>query len=165
MSGSRLRSWEKTAVSAVEGHAVTRTKEGAAGLEYNIQACSSSLSTSGALFAENLPPPPKKKNCCEFWLLLDMWRKRNWLLHHDNAFVHVSLKTALLLTENNFTLVPQPPSSLDLALWVRLFPQNKLKPKGCRFNTTDRTQTESLAVLDGLQEKGFKRFFWFVKWL
>jgi hypothetical protein len=57
-------------------------------------------------------------------------------------------------------LIPHPPYSLDLAPRdFFLFPKMKLKLKGCRFDTIDKIQVESLVVLDTLTEKDFQEAF------
>jgi hypothetical protein len=35
------------------------------------------------------------------WKRLVLWRNHNWLLHHDNAATHTSLKTTEFVTNNN----------------------------------------------------------------
>jgi histone-lysine N-methyltransferase SETMAR len=45
----------------------------------------------------------------------ELWHNHNWLLHHDNAPVHMSLKTDEFLTNNNMVIVPHFPYSPDLA--------------------------------------------------
>jgi hypothetical protein len=45
----------------------------------------------------------------------ELWRQKNWLLHHDNAPSHTSLSTREFLTENNMTVVPH-------SLYFSLFP-------------------------------------------
>jgi hypothetical protein len=36
----------------------------------------------------------------------EIWRQKNWLLHHDNAPSHISFLTRKFLTKNNITVVP-----------------------------------------------------------
>jgi hypothetical protein len=65
----------------------------------------------------------------------ELWHNHNWLLHHDNALVHMSLKTTEFVT-NNMVTVPYPPYSLDLAPCdFALFPKLKMKLKGQHFET------------------------------
>ncbi|UYV82030.1 hypothetical protein LAZ67_21000503 [Cordylochernes scorpioides] len=45
----------------------------------------------------------------------DLWKNKNWLLHHDNAPAHTSLLVRDLLAKNNTLMMPQPPYSPDLA--------------------------------------------------
>jgi hypothetical protein len=45
----------------------------------------------------------------------ELWRNHNWLLHHDNAPVHTSLKSTQFVTNNNMVIVPHPPYSPNLA--------------------------------------------------
>ena len=47
--------------------------------------------------------------------LPEMWKNRNWLLHHDNAPAYTSLVVREFLTKNNVTTVPHPAYSPDLA--------------------------------------------------
>ncbi|UYV84446.1 hypothetical protein LAZ67_X002198 [Cordylochernes scorpioides] len=46
----------------------------------------------------------------------DLWKNKNWLLHHDNAPDHTSLLVRDFLAKNNTLMMPQPPYSPDLAL-------------------------------------------------
>ncbi|UYV79502.1 CLCN2 [Cordylochernes scorpioides] len=45
----------------------------------------------------------------------DLWKNKNWLLHHDNAPAHTSLLVRNFLAKNNTLMMPQPPYSPDLA--------------------------------------------------
>jgi hypothetical protein len=56
-------------------------------------------------------------------------------------------------------VIPHPQYSPDLALCDFLFPKIKLKLKGCRFDTIEEIQAESLRVLDSLTEKDFQEAF------
>jgi hypothetical protein len=42
-------------------------------------------------------------------LLTELWRHKNWLLHHDNAPSHTSLITGEFLTKDNKTLITTDP--------------------------------------------------------
>ncbi|UYV67517.1 hypothetical protein LAZ67_5001062 [Cordylochernes scorpioides] len=44
----------------------------------------------------------------------DLWKNKNWLLHHDNAPAHTSLLVRDFLAKNNILMMPQPPYSSDL---------------------------------------------------
>jgi transposase len=62
---------------------------------------------------------------------LELWHNHNWLLHHDNAPAHTSLKTTNFVTNNNIIIVLHPPYSPDLAPCdFTLFPKLKMKLKG-----------------------------------
>ncbi|UYV82794.1 hypothetical protein LAZ67_22000882 [Cordylochernes scorpioides] len=39
----------------------------------------------------------------------DLWKNKNWLLHHDNAPAHTSLLVRDFLAKNNTLMMPQPP--------------------------------------------------------
>ncbi|UYV76804.1 hypothetical protein LAZ67_14002066 [Cordylochernes scorpioides] len=45
----------------------------------------------------------------------DLWKNKDWLLHHDNAPAHTSLLVRDFLAKNNALMMPQPPYSPDLA--------------------------------------------------
>jgi hypothetical protein len=42
-------------------------------------------------------------------LLPELWRKENWLLHHDNAPLHTSFFHQGIFNPNNTTVVRHPP--------------------------------------------------------
>jgi histone-lysine N-methyltransferase SETMAR len=91
---------------------------------------------------------------------LALWRNHNWLLHHDNASVHTSLKTTKFVTNNNMVIVPHPPYSPELALCdFALHPKLKMKLKGRRFETVSDIQRESQAALDSIKENDFHAAF------
>ncbi|UYV72043.1 hypothetical protein LAZ67_9001628 [Cordylochernes scorpioides] len=63
----------------------------------------------------------------------DLWKNKNWLLHHDNAPAHTSLLVRDFLAKNNTQMMPQPPYSPDLAPCdFFLFPKLKRPMKGRR---------------------------------
>jgi hypothetical protein len=81
----------------------------------------------------------------------EFWCKYNWLLHHNNASAHTSLKTTKLVTNNNMAIIPHPSYLLGLAPCdFALFP--KLKLKGRSFQTVSDIQRDSQAVLDRIMK-------------
>ncbi|UYV76531.1 hypothetical protein LAZ67_14001018 [Cordylochernes scorpioides] len=61
----------------------------------------------------------------------DLWKNKNWLLHHDNAPAHTSLLVRDFLAKNNTLMMPQPPYSPELAPGdFFLFPKLKRPMKG-----------------------------------
>ncbi|UYV68865.1 hypothetical protein LAZ67_6001340 [Cordylochernes scorpioides] len=61
----------------------------------------------------------------------DLWKNKNWLLHHNNAPAHTSLLVRDFLAKNNILMMPQPPYSPDLAPCdFFLFPKLKRPMKG-----------------------------------
>ena len=44
----------------------------------------------------------------------EAWTNNTWLLQHDNALAHASLRIREFLTKHGTTVVPQPPYSPDL---------------------------------------------------
>ncbi|UYV83122.1 hypothetical protein LAZ67_22002308 [Cordylochernes scorpioides] len=74
----------------------------------------------------------------------DLWKNKNWLLHHDNAPAHTSLLVRDVLAKNNTLMMPQPPYSPDLAPCdFLLFPKLKRPMKGRRYATLDEIKTAS----------------------
>jgi transposase len=61
----------------------------------------------------------------------ELWRNNNWLLLHDKAPTHRTLKSTEFVTNNNVVIVPHPPYLPDLAQCnFALFPKLKIKLKG-----------------------------------
>jgi hypothetical protein len=54
----------------------------------------------------------------------ELWRQKNWLLHHNNAPSH----TSIFADKNNMTVIPHPPH-------FPLLPWLKTKLKDCRIET------------------------------
>jgi hypothetical protein len=50
-------------------------------------------------------------------LCLELWRQKNWLLHHDNTPSNTSFSTREFFTKNNMTVIPLCTllTSLDLS--------------------------------------------------
>jgi hypothetical protein len=58
----------------------------------------------------------------------ELWHNHNWLLHHDNAHMHMSRTTTEFVTNNNMVIIPHPLYSQDLAPCdFTLFPELKMK--------------------------------------
>lgn len=67
-----------------------------------------------------------------------MWADKSFVLHHDNAPAHTSLIVREFLAFTNFTAIPQPPYSPDLAPCdFFLFPKMKMRLKGRKFDTVE----------------------------
>jgi hypothetical protein len=45
----------------------------------------------------------------------ELWHNHSWLLHHDNAPAHASLKTTESVTNKSMLIIPHAPYSPDLA--------------------------------------------------
>jgi hypothetical protein len=59
-----------------------------------------------------------------------MWKNRNWLLHHDNAPAHTLLVVREFLTKNNVSTVLHPAYLPDLTPCdFYMFPKMKLRLK------------------------------------
>ena len=50
----------------------------------------------------------------------DLWKNKNWLLHHDNVPAHTSLLVREYLAKNNGIILTQTPYSPDLTPWLFL---------------------------------------------
>ena len=97
----------------------------------------------------------------------EMWKKRDWLLHHDNAPAHTSLIVREFPTKNNMTTVPHTAYSPDLAPCdFYVFPKMKLWLKGQRFVPIEEIQAESQQVLNTLTPADFSDCFqkWQNRW-
>ncbi|UYV78708.1 hypothetical protein LAZ67_16002504 [Cordylochernes scorpioides] len=78
----------------------------------------------------------------------DLWKNKNWPLHHDNAPAHTSLLVRDLLAKNNTLMMPQPPYFPDLfPCDFFLFPKLKRPMKGRRYATLDEIKTASTEEL------------------
>lgn len=56
-----------------------------------------------------------KRLCCRASCVRLELAKNTWILHHDNAPAHISLKVQPFLTSRNITMLYHPLYSLDLA--------------------------------------------------
>ncbi|UYV77670.1 hypothetical protein LAZ67_15001859 [Cordylochernes scorpioides] len=84
----------------------------------------------------------------------DLWKNKNWLLHHDNAPAHTPLLVRDFLAKNNTLMMPQPPYSPDLAPCdFFLFPKLKRPMKGRRYATLDEIKTASKEELKKIFKK------------
>ncbi|UYV61504.1 hypothetical protein LAZ67_1005082 [Cordylochernes scorpioides] len=102
------------------------------------------------------------RNLCEAIRLKhpDLWKNKNWLLHHDNAPAHTSLLVRDFLAKNNTLMMPQPPYSPDLAPCdFFLFPKLKRPMKGRRYATLDEIKTASKEELKKIFKNDFLKFF------
>ncbi|UYV79141.1 hypothetical protein LAZ67_17001224 [Cordylochernes scorpioides] len=86
----------------------------------------------------------------------DLWKNKNWLLHHDNAPAHTSLLVRDFLAKNNTLMMLQPPYSPDLAPCdFFLFPKLKRPMKGRRYATLDEIKTASKEELKKILKNDF----------
>ncbi|UYV78460.1 hypothetical protein LAZ67_16001476 [Cordylochernes scorpioides] len=97
----------------------------------------------------------------------DLWKNKNWLLHHDNALAHRSLLVSDFLAKNNTLMMPQPPYSPDLAPCdFFLFPKLKRPMKGRPYATLDEIKTASKEELKKILKNNFLKCFedWKNRW-
>ncbi|UYV74744.1 hypothetical protein LAZ67_12000768 [Cordylochernes scorpioides] len=89
----------------------------------------------------------------------DLWKNKNWLLHHDNAPAHTSLLVRDFLAKNNTLMMPQLPYSPDLAPCDFFsFPKLKRPMKGRRYATLDEIKTASKEELKKIKNDFLKCF-------
>ncbi|KAG5309963.1 MOS1T transposase, partial [Pseudoatta argentina] len=96
----------------------------------------------------------------------DLWKNKNWLLHHDNAPAYTSLLVRKFLAKNNTLMMPQPPYSPDLApCHFFLFPKLKRPMKGRRYATIEEIKTAS-KKLNKITKNDFLKCFedWKKRW-
>jgi len=68
----------------------------------------------------------------------ELWDRRQWILHHDNAPAHSALIVHEFLARNSITMLKRPPYSPDLAPCdFFLFPRCKLVLRGAAFGGCD----------------------------
>jgi len=90
----------------------------------------------------------------------EVWRNNTWMLHHDNAPAHASLLTREFLTKHGTAVVPQPLYSPDLApADFLLFPKLKSSLKGCRFQTVEDIEENSIRDLRAIPQNTFQDAF------
>ncbi|UYV84904.1 hypothetical protein LAZ67_X003942 [Cordylochernes scorpioides] len=90
----------------------------------------------------------------------NLWKNKNWLLHHDNAPAHTSLLVRDFLAKSNTLMMPQPPYSPDMAPCdFFLFPKLKRPMKGRRYATLDEIKTASKEELKKILKNDFLKCF------
>ncbi|UYV77838.1 hypothetical protein LAZ67_15002542 [Cordylochernes scorpioides] len=97
----------------------------------------------------------------------DLWKNKNWLLHHNKAPAHTLLLVRDFLAKNNTLMMPQPPYSSDLAPCdFFLFPKLKRPMKGRRYATLDEIKTASKEELKRFLKMIFLKCFedWKNRW-
>jgi hypothetical protein len=82
----------------------------------------------------------------------EIWREKNWLLHHDNVPPNTSFFTREFLTKRNVTVVSYPP-------YFSLLSRLKMKVKGHHFDIIEVIEAELPVVLNTLTEHDFQDVF------
>jgi hypothetical protein len=82
----------------------------------------------------------------------ELWRQKNWLLHHDNTQSHSYFFTREFLPKSNITVVPHPH-------YFSLFLRLKMKLNGRHFDTIEVMEADSQALLNILIEHDFEDAF------
>ncbi|UYV62475.1 hypothetical protein LAZ67_2000729 [Cordylochernes scorpioides] len=73
----------------------------------------------------------------------DLWKNKNWLLHHENAPAHTSLLVRDFLAKNNTLMIPQPPGDFELDNEPRGKPPQKFEDAELQaLLDEDSTQTQ-----------------------
>ena len=87
----------------------------------------------------------------------ELYKKKSWLLHHDNAPVHNALSIRDFLAKNNIAVLEQPPYSPDLAPCdFFLFPKLKGIMKGMRFQDIQAIKRAVTKELRAILKKSFQ---------
>jgi hypothetical protein len=84
-------------------------------------------------------------------LRTELWRQKNWLLHHNNALSHTSFLTREFFTKSNMTTIPHSPYSSDLAPCDLSVSRH--------FYALEVIEAKSLALLSTLTEHDFQDVF------
>ena len=98
---------------------------------------------------------------------MDLVRKNNWLLHHDNAPAHTSLVVREFLAKNSITLMEHPPYSPDLAPCdFYLFPKCKMLIRGKHFGAVEAIKKQTTNLLKSITKDDLQRCFqqWKKRW-
>ncbi|KMQ92061.1 histone-lysine n-methyltransferase setmar-like protein [Lasius niger] len=88
-----------------------------------------------------------------------------WILHHDNAPSHTSLRVREFLAKHNVATLPQPPYSPDLASPF-LFPRMERTLKRHHYGMVERVQAASMQCLKEIPVVDFQRAYqaWQKRW-
>ena len=87
----------------------------------------------------------------------ELYKKKSWLLHHDNAPVHNALSIREFLAKNNIAVLEQPPYSPDLAPCdFFLLPKLKGVMKGTRFPDVQAIKRAVTKELRAIPKKSFQ---------
>ena len=87
----------------------------------------------------------------------ELYEKKSWLLHHNNAPVHNALSIREFLAKNNIAVLEQPPYSPDLAPCdFFLFPKPKKVMKETRFPDVQAIKRAVTKELQAIPKKSFQ---------
>jgi transposase len=151
----------------MEEPTITKTKKGAAGLEFHKEHAHCFFDMKEIVHCKFVPPNTTVNSdfYCDVLRRLkenvrgkkqELRGNHNWFLHHNNAPAHMSLKTIQFVTNINMVIVPYPPYPPDLAPCdFAFFPKLKMKLKGQCFDIVSDIQRESQAVLASIKENDF----------
>jgi hypothetical protein len=90
----------------------------------------------------------------------ELWRRKNWLLLHDNVPAHRSVLVQVELAKQQVTVLTYPPHSPDLSPCDFIFfPQLKEKPRGHRFQSAEETVTATREAILDLPANIFQQWF------
>lgn len=118
----------------------------------------------GIVHKEFVPPGQCLLPICfeaaEGKFLTEIWRNKDWFVHHDNAPAHAAIRTRQFLAKNNMSVVSHALYSPDLVPCdVFMFSKIKSKLKGRRFDTSDEIQAKLQEVLKALISADFEECF------
>jgi len=97
----------------------------------------------------------------------EAWTNNTWMLHHDNAPAHAPLFIRAFLKKHETIVIPQTPSSPDLApAEFFLFLKLKSSLKVRRFQTVEEIEENSIRDLRAIPQNTFQDAFqyWKKRW-
>uniref|UniRef100_A0A3Q2XA19 Tc1-like transposase DDE domain-containing protein n=1 Tax=Hippocampus comes TaxID=109280 RepID=A0A3Q2XA19_HIPCM len=77
----------------------------------------------------------------------ELWQDNSWLLHHDNTPAHNTLSVRQFLAEKNVPVLEPPPSSPDLAPFI----------KGSCFEDVENVKLAMTTALQRLSAESFQQ--------
>ena len=90
----------------------------------------------------------------------ELWQKRSWILHQDNATAHITMLVREFLAKNKNVIISQPPYPPDLASAdYFLFPKLKTPMKRNRFSTIEEIKEKSKQELSAIPKKRVSEVF------
>jgi histone-lysine N-methyltransferase SETMAR len=90
----------------------------------------------------------------------ELWRRKNWLLLHDNAPAHRSVLVQEELAKQQVTVLPHPPYSPDPASYdFSFFPRLEGKLRSRRFLSAEEIVTAAREAVQDLPANIFQQCF------
>ncbi|UYV82867.1 hypothetical protein LAZ67_22001147, partial [Cordylochernes scorpioides] len=90
----------------------------------------------------------------------ELWRRKSWILHHDNAPAHTALKISKFLQDHSSSVFPQPPT-------VPIWPPATSFFFFLKFQNIEEIKVESKMAIEAIPKTDYQRCFadWKKRWL